>query len=156
MIVDRIFGVIAAAGFALGVVGHVELLRSASQRDPLEPLFVTVIALTVIAYGYATLRAERREGLIDAADESLDLVEVAFSLPRWVIAVSAVFAGYIALLIVCVHNANLLAHWPDELSLVRQGLKANGLFAAFVAALTLASFIVAAFFLIREPVKELR
>lgn len=156
MIVDRIFGLIAAAAFAAGIIAQAELLLSTDPKNPLEPLFVVLFTLAVVAYGYATLRAARREGLVDPADESLDLVEVTFSLPRWVIAAAAVLAAYIVLLVVGAHNARPPAQWPDDLALLRQSLNANGMLALFSAVLTLTSFVIAAFFLIREPLKELR
>lgn len=156
MILDRIFGLIAAAAFALGIAAQWELLNRAKQWDPFDPRLITLFALAVIAVGYITLRAERKYGLIDPSDESVDLVEVAFSLPRWAIAVSAVLTSHLVLLIIGVREPSLLAQLPPELSILRPSLQANDLIATLVAFFTLESFVIAAYFLIRKPIKEFR
>ena len=159
-IFDRIFGLIAAAAFVLGIVVQVELLSRTTQADPFDPLLMTFFALTVLAIGYITLLAERKHGLIDPYDESVDLVEVAFSLPVWAIIVSMVLAGYAALLFIVVgdvrRDGGLLAQLPDELSVLRHSLPANGGLAIVVAWLTVPSFVIASFYLIRKPIREFR
>jgi hypothetical protein len=160
IVFDRLFGLVAAAAFALGIIGQVELLSRVNQANPFEPLLVTFFALAVVAIGYITLLAERKYGLIDPYDESVNLVEVAFSLPLWTIIVSMMLVGYVVLLVIGVRDANLdgdlLAQLPSELSVLRYSLSANGVLAVVVAALTVQSFVIASFFLIRKPIGEFR
>lgn len=156
MILDRIFGLIAAAAFALGIVIQWELLSHAEQRDPFDPRFVTLFALATIATGYITLRAERRYGLIDPSDESVDLVEVAFSLPTWALATGVILTSHLVLLVIAVRDPSLLAQLPSELSILRLSLQANGVITVLVALFTSESFVVATYFLVRKPIKELQ
>lgn len=161
MILDRIFGLIATVAFALGIVVQVELLSRALQPDPFDPLLVTYAALALTAIGYITLRADRKYGLIDPYDDSIDIVEVAYSLPTWARAVCFILAAYIALVFVGMvdakfRNIGLLSRLPDELSVLQQSLPANGGIALFAALFLLTSFIIAAYHLVREPIKDFR
>lgn len=157
MILDRIFGLIAAAAFALGIAVQVELLSRALQPDPFDPLLVTYAALALTAMGYITLRAERKYGLIDPYDDSVDIIEVAYSLPTWARVVSFILAAYIALLYVVIYNVTgtgLLAELPEELAVLRTSLPANGLAALFAALFVFSSFVIAIYLLVRKPIKE--
>lgn len=161
-IVDRFFGMIAAAGFGLGIVLQVNLLSHAATPDPFDALLVTFFATALTALGYITLRAERRHGLIDPADESINIIEVAYSLPAWAIAVSAILASYIGLIyfvVLDVGNAksggvNVLSYLPDEFSVLEASLRVNGLTALFASLFVFSSFVIAIYLLVREPIKE--
>lgn len=161
MILDRIFGLIAAAAFALGVAVQAKLLGSAHNPDPFDPLLLSYAGLVVLAIGYLTLRAERKHGLIDPYDDSIDMIEVAYSLPAWARVVSFLLVCYIALLWLGISylgpkttlGQSVLAQLPAD-SILRQSIAANG-FGAPVASLFLfSSFVVAAFLLFRKPNKE--
>jgi hypothetical protein len=163
MILHRMFGLIAAAAFAVGIAVQVMLLSSAHQPDPFDPLIVTYAALVVIAIGYATLRAERREGLIDPYDDSIDIIEVAYSLPGWARAVSFLLVCYIALLYLGLtylgpktpFGQSILAQLPAD-SILRQSIPENGPAAVFASLFLFSSFVIAAFLLFRKPIKEFR
>ncbi len=157
MILQRIFGLIATTAFALGIVVQVDLLTATRSFDPFNPLLLVFAALVVIANGYATLRAERNQGLIDPYDDSIDIVEVAYSLPTWARVLSFMLACYIALLYVVVHYANgteLLTRLPEELSVLRQSIPANGFAALLTSLFTFSSFVIAIYLLFRKPIKE--
>lgn len=157
MILDRIIGLIATAAFVLGIVVQVELLGQALQPDAFDPLLISYAALALTAIGYVTLRAERKHGLIDPYDDSIDTIEVAYSLPGWARAVSFILVCYIALLYIFVSNVaemRMLTWLPEDLSVLRMSLPANG-FAALVAALfVFSSFVIAIYLLARKPIKE--
>lgn len=161
MILDRIFGLIAAAAFALGIAVQVKLLGSAHQPDAFDPLLLTYAGLVVLAIGYLTLRAERKHGLIDPYDDSIDIIEVAYSLPAWARVVSFLLVCYIALLWIGIAylgpktalGQSVLAQLPAD-SILRQGIAANGLGALFASLFLFSSFVVAAFLLFRKPIKE--
>lgn len=158
MILHRIFGLIAAVAFALGIVVQVELLGNAHQPDPFDPLLLTYAALVVIAIGYVTLRAERKHGLIDPYDDSIDIIEVAYSLPTWARAVSFMIVCYIVLLYLVAYNATdpgLLTPLPKD-SVLRQSLPANGLAALVAALFVFSSFVIAIYLLVRKPITEFR
>jgi len=159
MILDRIFGLIATVAFALGIAVQVKLLGSAHQPDPFDPLLLTYAGLVVLAIGYITLRAERKHGLIDPYDDSIDIIEVAYSLPTWARAMSFILVCYIALLYVAMldaksHNIGLLSQLPEEFSILRRGIPANGPAAIFASLFLFPSFVIAAFLLFRKPIKE--
>jgi hypothetical protein len=161
MIMHRMFGLIAAAAFAVGITVQLLLLGSAHQPDPFDPLIVTYAALVVIAIGYATLRAERKEGLIDPYDDSIDIIEVAYSLPGWARAVSFLLVCYIALLWVGITYLGPKTHLGQSVlgllpadSVLRQSIAANGPGALFASLFLFSSFVIAAFLLFRKPIKE--
>lgn len=155
MTLDRIFGMIAAATFALGIVGQMELLSSATTQDPFQLPLLAFFASALIAIGYLTLRADRNQGLIDPYDESVDLVEVAFSLPPWAIAISVILAGYVVLVYLAVRVVpDLVAQLPAQFSVLQQSLSTNGLVAFLLAMFTFTSFVIGAYLLIRAPVKN--
>jgi hypothetical protein len=156
MILHRIFGLIATAAFALGITVQVKLLGSAHQPDPFDPLLLTYAALVVLAMGYLTLHAERKHGLIDPYDDSIDLIEVAYSLPTWARAVCFLIAAYIAVLYLVVYNATdpgLLTALPQD-SVLRKSIPANGFGTLFASLFVFSSFVIAAFLLFRKPIKE--
>jgi hypothetical protein len=134
----------------------VELLGHAHQPDPFDPLLLTYAALVVIAIGYITLRAERKYGLIDPYDDSINIVEVAYSLPAWARAVSFILVCYIVLIYLAAYNARtgFLGAVPEELSILRQSIPANGLAALFASLFLFSSFVIAAYLLFRKPIKE--
>lgn len=156
MFVDRFFGLIAAAAFALGIAVQIHLLSNPQQFDPFDPLLLTYAALVAIAIGYITLRAERKHGLIDPYDDSIDMIEVAYSLPTWARVVSFLLAAYAVLLYLVVYNATdpgLLTPLPQG-SVLRKSIPANGLAALLASLFLFSSFVVAAFLLVRKPIKE--
>jgi hypothetical protein len=156
MILHRIFGLIATAAFALGVVVQVKLLGSAHQADPFDPLLLTYAGLVVLAIGYLTLRAERKHGLIDPYDDSIDIIEIAYSQPAWARVMSFLLAVYTVVLYLVVYNATdpgLLTPLPQD-SVLRESIPANGLGALFASLFLFSSFVVAAFLLFRKPIKE--
>lgn len=158
MILHRIFGLIAAAAFALGIAAQIHLLSRAQPFDPFDPLLLTYAALVAIAIGYITLRAERKHGLIDPYDDGIDIIEVAFSLPTWARVVCFMIAFYIVLLYLVAYNATdpgLLTPLPKD-SVLRQSIPANGLAALIAALFTFSSFVIAIFLLVRKPIKEFR
>jgi len=156
MILDRFFGLIAAVAFALGIIVQIDLLTSPQQFDPFNPLLLTYAALVVIAIGYITLRAERKHGLIDPADESIDMVEVAYSLPGWARAMSFLLVLYAVFLYLVVGNATdpgLLTPLDQE-SVLRKSLVVNGMPALIASAFLFSSFVIAIYLLVRKPIKE--
>jgi hypothetical protein len=155
MILDRVFGLIAAVAFALGVIVQVELLSDAREAD-FDPRSVTSFALALIAIIYVSFRVERKYGLRDPIDESVEFGAMAFSLPNWAIAVSIILSWYVALLAFGVHPSGPLASLLDDRAVVPERLSANGIFVVAGALLTTCSFITAVFLLIRKPIKEFR
>lgn len=154
MFLDRVFGMTAAAAFALGAIAQVKLLGSADSPNPFDPLLVAFAALAVVAQGYVILRAEARHGLYNPAYEEIDLVDVAYSLPVGMIALCAVLVAYVGLLCVSIRNPALLALVPDEVSVLRQSIPANGIVATVVAFFATSSFVIAAYLLVQKPIKE--
>jgi hypothetical protein len=161
MILHRIFGMIATAAFALGIAVQVKSLTSPHLPDPFDPLLLTYAGLVVLAIGYLTLRAERKHGLIDPYDDSIDIIEVAYSLPTWARAVCFLLVCYIALLWIGVTylgpktplGQSVFAQLPAD-SVLRQSIPANGLGALFASLFLFSSFVTAAFLLFRKPIKE--
>jgi hypothetical protein len=147
---------IAAAAFMFGIAVQVQLLGSALEPDPFDPLLLTYAALTVLAIGYITLRAERKYGLIDPYDDSINIIEVAFSLPTWARVVSFIIVCYIVFLYLVGSNANtgLAAALPEEFSVLKKSLPANGLAATFASLFLFSSFVIAAYLLARKPIKD--
>jgi hypothetical protein len=153
MILDRIFGLIATTAFALGVAVHIELLSRAREASPLDPPILTFFVLTLIAIAYAYYRAELKYG-VRTPHYEVDFYTMAFSLPGWPRAVSVILFSYIVLLILGIGDLRTLL--PAELSVLQESLRVNGILAIVTAALALQSFVIAAYFLIREPIKEFR
>jgi len=165
MFLERIFGMVAAAAFVLGSIGHIELLASREFelfRSPLAPAFLLYMA----AFLYVFALAGKRSDLQYENGELLILPMVA-TLPAWAKVLSAILLTYGSGL--CIFS--LLANGTLELlpsgqhalrddngalrtiSLIEYRYRTNAIILSVDAVFTAFSFVIATYCLVRRQTR---
>lgn len=143
MLLDRIFGIIAAVAFVFGAIGHVELFTGLQpEPKPFEPPLATFGISCMIAFAYVFMHVGPRDNLPYENGE-LDLLAMVGKLPAWAIVVSAILGVYaIGLVVISIFPS-------DTVNLMPSAFRAQPIIISVSAAFTAISFVMAAYCLLR-------
>jgi hypothetical protein len=143
MTLDRIFGVIAALGFALGVLAHVEfIVNPPMERDLFSPVVAAFGTCAIVATLYMVGYAGSRDRL-NSEDGELDILGVIGELPKGAMAVTGILILYVA-------AVAFISYAKDGAAVAPAFFRINATVVTAETAFTAVCFLIASYCLLRE------
>ncbi len=155
MLLDRIFGMLAAIAFVAGAIGHFELLIGRqAEANVLDIPYGVFLASLLAAVVYLVAYVGRRDHLEYNDDGELALGPLMKRLPGWARMITVAATVYTVVLMALfvywlVSDRPLYTGNLQDLAATEQRIRANAIVLAITAGFANLSFLIASYLLLR-------